>query len=96
MGMDVFVKGIRKPDERHQRMLAVAKSCREAEVPIPVEVSDYFGGVMLHAIEETSGLEVDVPIDVDNDASREGETRWEVKVADIPKGVERIRFSIGY
>jgi len=90
MGMSTYVKGITSENNsEYQKHLKVYMVCTEANVSIPDETDDYFGGEP-----PEYRLEVDIPHRKWDDGDmREG---IEVVVANIPAGVEAIRFINSY
>lgn len=93
MGMSTYVHGYGPPDERWRKMAAVWHACAEAGIDPPAEVEEYFED----GPPDRRGQEIHVP-----------STHWspddkgwpaegiEVKVSDIPEGVEYIRFINSY
>jgi len=90
MGMSTHVIGFRPPDERWQQMKAVWDSCQAAGLPVPKEVTEFFGW----GDPDSAGVEVDLfsfkPCAREwRDETREG---FEVDVAALPPDVKIIRF----
>lgn len=44
MGMTSYVIGIRPPDDKYKKMLAVYNACITANIVIPDEITDFFNG----------------------------------------------------
>ena len=86
MGMSTYIKLLRNgnsPD--HQAKVAVLRSCLSADVTIPEEISDYFGG----------GQDEDFPLEISFKARRWSQDMgegYEVDIDDLPEGVKTIRF----
>lgn len=85
MGMSTHVVGFRAPDEDWHKMKAIWDACEAAQIKVPEEVRYYFG----HEAPDPSGVEVDVPTHEWNNEYAEG---FEIKIAEIPKGLTSIRF----
>ncbi len=85
MGMSTRVIGFTPPDETWRKMKAIWDSCKDAGVPIPLQVIDFFND------EEPNpnGVKVKLPVTEWKDDSSEG---FELKVSDIPPHVHVIRF----
>ena len=85
MSMSTYVRGIIPPDETWQAMKAVWDACTDADVTVPGEVLDFFGGEAPDAL----GVVTEIP-------SREYRTDmgqgFEVDLADVPEHVKTIRF----
>lgn len=56
MGMSTHVRGFRPPDDKWSKMKDVWDSCVKANVPIPIEVEDFFDGTS----PDTSGIEINL------------------------------------
>ena len=91
MGMSTHVVGFKPPVDRWKQMKAVWDACEAAEVPLPAEVSSYFGG----ADPDPSGVEVWEEALESVGAVREYATRsrkgFEIIVANIPPDVAIVR-----
>jgi hypothetical protein len=90
MGMSTSVKLLRdKNDKSYQEKLSVFNACRQADVNLPLEIDEYFGG---------NGVDNDpeYPLEIDFEPTREYETDWsqgfEIDIDDLPEGVRTIRF----
>lgn len=92
MSMSSHVVFLRSKDnEEYQKMLKVKRVCDETGIEYPKEVESYFSGDGDYEIGE------DVPLYMDADKETKEyngdmEKGLEIKVSDIPKGVEVIRF----
>lgn len=97
MGHSIRVTGFVSPDnEQYKKHAAVLMACINAGVSqMPPETAEYFecspGEVSEYLLEEK--LECRVPATEYNADMTEG---YEVNVADIPEGVEKIRFIVSW
>ena len=93
MGMSSYVVFLRSKNNKHyQKMLKIRHACNDADIDVPDEVEDYFGG-------DTDGYPLRVSAkDVVKKYSNSDECSdvLEIKVADIPEGVEVIQFINSY
>ncbi len=87
MGMSTFVIGFVPPDDRWRKMKAIYDACIEAEVDIPKEVEEFFGG----GEPDPAGMEQSLS-KLLREWSNDGGAGYELDVADIPKNVKTIRF----
>ena len=95
MGMHSYVEFLRTKDNEHyKRMLKIKHACDEAEIDPPEEVDEYFGGDGVDNRDEYP-LEVSGR-DIATEYHAEMIDGYEVKVSDIPEGVEVIRFCNSY
>ena len=85
MSMSTHVIGFTPPDETWQKMKAIWDACQRADVPVPDEVDDFFGG----EAPDPAGVEVELPLREWRDGEREG---FELEVAAVPSSVKTIRF----
>lgn len=89
MGMTTSVILLRsKDDPQYKKFVKILKACKDAEVELPKEVDDYFGG---------DGLDNDPesPLEISYEAKewiRDGETGYEIDIDSLPDGVKTIRF----
>jgi hypothetical protein len=91
MSMTTYVIGIRAADEDWKKKRAAVQALVDAGISVPVELTKYFGGRDGKYIlkDDTSGLEIEIPREKGHSDSGE----WlEIRVKDIPQGVERVRF----
>ena len=90
MSMSTHVIGLRsKEDLKYKAMCIAYKALVDAELEIPEELENYFED------EYPEGpLKVRIPCTNNNDI--EMSDCYEIKVADIPEGVETIRFVNSY
>ena len=92
MGMSTTVSGYRSPeDSEHQKHVKVLQFCKEMGVSLPQETAEYFGDdIKIEYIDPDDLLEVEIPFHkVDVDAGY----NYEVILSEIPKGINKIRFS---
>lgn len=87
MGMSTYAIGFVPPDEEFQRKLKAFKALRDANVDIPQELWDYFGGDE----PDPAGLEVSL-----GDAKSEYSDEWregiEIDVSKLDPKIKTIRF----
>jgi hypothetical protein len=94
MGMSTSVVFLRSKDnEQYQKMLRVAQTCTEAGVDLPDEVEDYFDGEYEWNPEGPLEMDADKFLKEHHAEMQEG---YEIKVSDIPEGVDVIRFINSY
>ena len=92
MGMSTSVKGFRSPeDSEHQKHVKVLQFCKDMGVSLPEETAEYFGDdIRIDRIDPDDLLVVEIPfhkVDVDDGYN------YEVILSEIPKGINKIRFS---
>lgn len=87
MSMSTHVIGFVPPDGRWARMKAIWDACTAANVPIPAEVGEFFGGEE----PDDAGVEVELPVTPWDDRGG-GRAGYELDVSLIPKHVKIIRF----
>jgi hypothetical protein len=86
MSMSTHVTGFAPPDEQWQKMKAIWDACGAAQIPVPGEVEEFFGG----EAPDPAGVEVDLPLrEWQEDGASAG---YELDVAAIPPQVKTIRF----
>ena len=85
MSMSTYVTGFAPPDETWQKMKAIWDACETAQIPVPDEVEEFFGG----EDPDPAGVEVKLPV---REWHGEGEAGYELDVASIPPQVQVIRF----
>jgi hypothetical protein len=89
--ISTHVVGIRPPDERWRQMKSVWDACKEAGVPVPGEVQEFFDWM------EPDPSGVEVPLDtVARKWRAEMQDGFEIDVAAIPAGIKTIRFYNNY
>lgn len=96
MGMSTYVIGLRtKEDPVYRAHLAVLEACLNARIErLPKETADYFGSDYPEDVNPEDVLQVEMPKTEYSDGDMtEG---YEINVADIPQGVETIRFVNSY
>lgn len=89
--MSTYIYGIRSKDNpEYQKHVKVLEACREADIEkLPQETANYFQCENPRDAEIESPLVVKVPKTEYREDMTEG---YEIKVSDIPEGVEVIRF----
>ncbi len=90
MGMSIHIVGVRPKNEKYKEMEKIWNLCLENRISIPVEVEEFFNG-------ERPGE--DILVDLEKLASEhrsDTEDGFEIKVKDIPEGIESIRFFNSY
>ena len=89
MGMSTHIRLLRdRNDSDYQKNLKVLLACKEAEVELPKEVDEYFGGFGTDANPEE-------PLEIEFEAREWGNDcsqGYEIDIVDLPKGVRTIRF----
>ena len=92
MGMSTRITGfVSKEDETYKKHSKVLLACIEAGVSeLPKETAEYFGSKYPEKYMLEEKLEVKIPMQKYQEDMTEG---YEVYVSDIPKGVEKIRFT---
>ena len=91
MGLSTFVTGfIPDTDETYQKHKAVFLACAEADVSLPKETEEYFGGNSDEPYVLEEKLTVDIPQHEWNDGDMS--SGYEIIISEIPEGVHKIRF----
>ena len=90
MSMSTYVKGFKLPDEKWRMMKNVWDSCLLCNVNVPDEVREFFN----HESPDDNGVEVELKTKKWNDGDMS--SGYEIKVSDIPKDVQIIRFFNSY
>ena len=85
MGMSTWVKGIKPPDEKWEKMKAIWDACEKADIEIPEEVEEFFDGEP----PDDKGVVVEIPKHEYTDDSRQG---FEIYLNELPKDIQIIRF----
>lgn len=92
-------EAFKPPDDKWRRMKAVWDACQEADVPIPADVEQYFGG----EDPDPAGVEVDQTVLIDsgvitdwNDGDHGMSEGVEIHVDKIPADVKIIRVYNSY
>lgn len=85
MSMSTHVIGFAPPDEQWQKMKAIWDACEAAQIPVPDEVEDFFGG----EAPDPAGVVVDLPLREWDGGDQQG---YELDIAAIPPQVKIIRF----
>lgn len=96
---NMYASGFKPPDEKWLRMKAVWDACQEADVPIPSDVEQYFGG----EDPDASGVEVgqtelfDAGVITDWNNGEHGMSEGvEIHVDKVPADVKIIRVYNSY
>jgi len=90
MSMSSHVLFLRdKTDLQYQKFLKILLACREADIDLPKEIDDYFGGNGVDNNPETPLRVSFEPREWSDDDTSEG---FEIDVDEIPSGVKTIRF----
>ena len=83
--MSTRVTGFAPPDEEWHKMKAIWDACLEAQVPIPRQVEEFFGG----ELPDPAGIELEIPA---REYHGDMEAGYEIDVSDIPPQATTIRF----
>lgn len=86
--MSTHVVGFKPPDDKWKKMKAAWDACEEAEIEVPEEVEEFFGG------EPPDEAGVTVEIDGHEcckEYSEEGSSGYEIDISKLPKDVRIIR-----
>lgn len=87
MSMSTHVYGFRPADEQWKRMKKIYDTCAEANVEIPSEVEDFFGG---EEPGDKPGCEVELGKAISK-YSADMQEGYEIDIAKLPKDVSIIR-----
>ena len=87
--MNISICGLKKHDEKYEKMLKVLKVCLENDITPPDEVMEYFEGDYPDS-ESGNEIEVYIPYERIDFESRPG-CCLDIKVEDIPDNVFKIR-----
>lgn len=94
MGMSYYVQGFVSPDnEQYQKHCKVLRACIDAGVSLPKETAEFFGDDSPEEYLFEDKLQVEVPNHEWNGDCANG---LEIKVSEIPKEVDTIRFVMSY
>jgi hypothetical protein len=85
MGMSTRVTGFAPPGAEWQRMKAIWDACADAQVAVPAQVEDFFGGEP----PDPAGVEIGIPA---REYHGDMEAGYEIDVAAIPPQAAVIRF----
>jgi hypothetical protein len=88
MSMSTSVVGIKPPDDMWKKMKAVYEACEDANVPIPVEVAEFFE----HDKPDELGVVVEIKGEAIKEWSDDTEAGYEVDIEKLPKDVKVLRF----
>lgn len=87
--LNVFVVGLRPPDDHWKRMKAAWDACKMAGVEVPLDVQQFFGGTT----PDDDGITVDLEKTDCLSDWRDGlRTGVEVDLSKLPADVSKIRF----
>jgi hypothetical protein len=91
MGMSTHVVGFRSDnDPEYKKHSKVLRACIDAGIKqLPKETADYFGYASPEEYLFEDALEIEIPTKKWGDFYRQG---FEIKVSEIPSGVDIIRF----
>lgn len=92
MGASLHVAGFKPANDQWDKMKSVYESCQAAGIDIPKEVAEFFD---YEPPENKAGLEVDLETALQPYQS-EGCDGYELKLSDIPAGVESLRIFNAY
>tara|TARA_R110000772_G_scaffold20466_2_gene56692 strand:- start:17259 stop:17546 length:288 start_codon:yes stop_codon:yes gene_type:complete len=92
MGMSTSIRGFVSPDnETYKKHSKVLRACIDADIEeLPKETAEYFGTKYPEEYLFEDKLEVSVPMYDYNEDMTQG---YEIKLSEIPEGVETIRFT---
>lgn len=91
MSMSSNVFGIRLPNAKWKEMKSIWDACNKAGVTIPKEVEQFFD------YEEPDPSGVVIPLeDIAQKFSAEMQDGFEIKLSELPDGIEVIRFVNSY
>ena len=95
MGMSTHIKAfIPDTDETYKKHSKVLIACNEADIELPKATADYFGSEYADLELLDSKLEVDLKLGKHyTEYNAEMTEGFEVELADLPKGVTKIRFT---
>jgi hypothetical protein len=83
-----------KDDPTYQKYLKVLLACQEAGIDdIPKEVNDYFGG---YGIDSDPEFPLEIKFEPKEWRKEDGLEGFEIRLNDLPQGVEVIRFFNSY
>lgn len=95
IGMSMYIRGfISKEDDIYKKQCAVLRACYDGGISeLPKETAEYFNSPYpdICLIEEK--IEIEIPVTEWNEDMSSG---YELKISDIPEGVEIIRFYNSY
>ncbi len=93
MGMHMYVKGFKAPDEKWKAMKSVYDSCEAAGIEPPAEVNKYFE----YDRPDDTGVEVEIKkLPACKEYSAEMIEGYEVDLKALPKDITHIRFCVSY
>jgi len=94
MGMSSSVSFLRSPDNpQYQKMLKARHACEDAGIDLPQEIRDYFSD-QYGLGDDEAPLTIDCNIETEyREEMQEG---FEIRIKDIPDGVDVIRFVNSY
>lgn len=91
MGMNTSVTGFRKPDKEFFKMKKVWDACKEANVPIPDDVEEYFD----YSRPDNTGIELSLKKYVE-EVKGDMEEGFQIEISKLPKNITHIKFTNSY
>lgn len=85
MGMSTHVIGFVPPDEKWKKIKAIYDACEAADIKMPDDVIDFFGGYP----PDKNGQEIKIK---EQEWSNKYSSGIEINLSDVPKHVKIIRF----
>lgn len=99
MGMDTHVIGFRVSDDKHLRMVALAREIQELGMCSPVQLKEYFKGTDYPDCEITDNLGLEVQIENSVAVQKHNadmEDGFEIDIRKLPEGVVKVRVYNSY
>ena len=90
MSVSYCVKGLKEKTEEYEKKLTIYKTCRELNVPVPSEITDFFDNGEYCE----DGVVVNMPSGAVNESGDCYRVFYDVDLSKIPDGVTKIRFEI--
>jgi len=92
MSMNVSISGYGSA-ELHNKYVKIVRLCRETDIEkLPDEVAGYFGTFDPEKVDECEGDEILIAGSIHKKECEYGDI-WEIRLDELPAGVERIRVS---
>lgn len=93
--MNIYIQGIKEPDNNWKEMKKVWDSCKEAGVNPPDSVREYFN----YEDPDDDGIIIDLKdkdyIGCLNSYKKDGKSGFQIALDDLPEDVSLIRFCMG-
>jgi len=90
MSTTVRIKGLAdENDPKHIKMVKALKACKDADIEIPDELEEYFGGC-----EDSYPLEIDIDEHI-KEVDSDYQQIWEIDLSSLPKSVKKIKVTWG-